>query len=365
VSKKGKQNFIIGGIVLFVIYIFSASQPIPIEIILTPQWFVSLESTYALSDLKSQNAEDFFPFRLGSRFGYVNNNGNFTINQMKGQNQRVSLSQDKWTEYAAAPEKIEVRNPLNEVVLVIDRAPGYPFFLDKRIFFLSKERNSLSLADDAGNVLWVFDFAAPITVIDAANDFVLVGLLDGSVTVLNGQGRRIFFFEPGGSRIPGIYGCAISKDATRLALVSGLDLQRFLVLERYGNEDSLDYKVIYHEFLEDGFRRSVNVTFIDNDNRVAFERQGSLGLYDINARKSIRLPLEGEIQTIDEIGTDQLLFLITSQGEGQKRFVGVQLPGSVIIEAPFKSETFFLGRRDSRVYVGGAMTLASFELEKR
>lgn len=105
--------------------------------------------------------------------------------------------------------------------------------------------------------------------------------------------------------------------------------------------------------------------FVDNDNRIAFEREGALGLYDISNRISTVLPLEGEITAIENSGTDMFLFVITAQSTVQRHLVTVLFPGTVIMEAPFKSESTFLARSSSRLFVGGGSTLALFALEKR
>lgn len=375
-TDKQRKLILIGGGV-FVIYIFAAAQPVPVETVLSHRWFRSLNYPIAMSsDTAGGHYEisGLLPFFLGNRssghFGYVDKDGNFTVNQGLKAHKDVYLSAANWAEHDVIPNIIEVWNPLNQLVLKIESGWGYPMFLDERIFLVNSEQNSLAAVDNTGKILWVYDFAAQITAIDAANGFILAGLLNGTVEVLNNQGQRIFSFEPGGSRISVIYGCAISQDGSQLALISGVDLQRFLLLERYGEVNpeqsgGIDYKVIYHEFLEEGFRRPVHIEFIDNDSRIAFERQGGLGLYEIRSRTSLKLPLDGEIKELDAVGSDRLLFLITAQGKLQKKLVAIRLPGTIIIEAPFKSENTFLGRQDSRIYVGGNMTLASFELEKK
>lgn len=369
-TEKQKKAFLIGA-ACFVIYVFGASRPVPVETILTARWFFSVESSHPAGEPRSRTPSDLIPFYLGGRlghFGYVDKDGNFTINRTLKEQRSVSLSRSKWAEHDSVPREIEVRDPLNQPVLTITGQEGYPFFRDENIFLVGKRQTALSRLDDAGSVIWTYDFAAPLTVVDAASGLVLAGMLDGTVEVLDENGRRIFSFEPGGSRRSVIYGAAVSRDGSRLAIVSGIDLQRFLLLERYGDKEEsggVEYKVIYHEFLEEGFRRAVHVRFIDNDTRVAFERQGGLGIYEIRSRTSIKLPLSGEIREIDSIGGDRLLFLITSREAGQNRLVGIRLPGTVIIEAPFKSEHVFLGRQGSRLYVGGNLTLASFELEKK
>jgi hypothetical protein len=201
--------------------------------------------------------------------------------------------------------------------------------------------------------------------VDAASGYIVAGLIHGAVEILDKRGTRVFSFDPGGSRVAVITGCAISGDGTRVAIVSGIDPQRFLLLERYGDTENIEFKVVYHEFLETGTRQAVHVEFVDLDRRVVFERQGGLGIYDIASRSSIKLPLDGRIIEIDKIGSERVLFLLTAQNGIEKRLVAVRFPGTIIIEAPFKSQVFFLNRRDNRIYIGGNMTLSSFELGKK
>jgi hypothetical protein len=295
--------------VVFFIYVFAAAQPIPVETILVSRWLTSLESNYPLSvGGSSPEAGPPLVFELGERFGYVGDDGRFTINRIrKGY---VSLSEDHWAEYDALPQTIQIMDPLDNTVLKIENPKGYPLFLDKKFFIIGPEQNTLTALDSEGNELWIYDFPAPLTCIDAAAGFVLVGTLDGTVELLNSQGRQAFTpFEPGGSRLSVILGCAISADASRLAIISGIDDQRFLLLEQSGDT----YRVVYHEFLTDGFRRAVHTAFIDSGSRVVFEREGGIGIYDISSRTSVNIPLDGDIAALDESGGDHLLFVITSQ----------------------------------------------------
>jgi hypothetical protein len=293
----------------------------------------------------------------------VDQDGRFLINQTK--TGYVSLSADYWAEYEARPEEIDIHIPDGDRVIRLAGVRGYPFFMDKKISILGDEQNSLSALSSDGELLWTYDFAAPITYIDAAADLVLAGSLDGAVELLNNQGQRIFFFEPGGSRYAVICGCRISQDGSRIAVISGIDDQRFLFLERFGDAVNFEYKVVYHEFLRDGFRRAVHLAFIDQDRRVVFEREGGLGLYEISTRTSLQVSLNGTVTAIDDTGSDGLLFVLTAPSDIRKELVGIRLPGTIVVEAPFKSETAFLGRQGSRLYVGGGATLASFDLGKR
>jgi hypothetical protein len=356
VVKTKQKYWLIVVLLVFILYVFIAARPIPVETILTSQWLRSLESDYP--DFEDPGA--LIPFELGGRFGYVGTQGHFTLNRVT--QGYVSLSPEAWAEYQALPESIDIRNPQNTRILTIENSRGYPKFLDGRIFMINHEQMSLSLVDEAGAIQWTHDFASPLTYMDAAAGLVLTGSLDGTVELLDGGGGLVFPpYEPGGSRYSVILGCRISRDGSKLAIVSGIDPQRFLLLERFGDS----YKVIYHEFLSEGFRREVHLAFIDNDRRIVFERNGGLGIYTIQTRESLYLPLEGDIYAIDGSGNDGLLFVITAESAPRKNLVVVRLPGTKIIEAPFTSQTAFLARQGSRIFIGGGTTMASFELDKK
>ena len=347
---------------VFIIYIFLTPRPISEETVLKPRWISSLETNYTinLEYFPALGAGELLPFILGDRFGFVADDGSFAINQIRSA--YISLSDKHWAEYEHLPSSIQVMNPLNEITLVINEPKGYPLFLDNRIFIVGSEQNSITALDPDGEELWTFDFPSPITCIDAANGYVLAGTLDGVMILLDSRGIPVSVpFEPGGSRLSVILGCAISQDATRMALISGIDNQRFLLLERTGNI----YRVVYHSFLGSGFRRPVHVRFVDNDTKVVFEREGGLAIYSINSRVSTTISLDGEIVSFDNSGDGRFLFVITSQGPGEKRLVTIRFPGLVVSQAPFKSDNAFLARRDNMLFMGGDQTMVSFELERR
>jgi hypothetical protein len=363
-AKENKKLWLIPGIVAFVIYVFIAARPIHEETILKPRWITSLELNYpvSLGDFSATEgaARELLPFNLGDRYGYVGEDGRFAINHIRSG--YVSIAANNWAEYESLPSAISVMNTQNELVMNIEQARGYPLFLDNRVFIVGNEQNSITELGGGGEELWTYDFPAPITCVDASNGYLLAGTLDGAVLLLDSSGIPAFTpFEPGGSRLSVIVGCAISRDASRLAIVSGIDNQRFLLMEYAGDT----YRVVYHEFLGEGFRRPVHISFADNDSKVAFEREGGLGIYDISSRSSIRVALDGEIAILDNSGGDKFLFAITSQGPSQKRFIAIRYPSFIVTDAPFKSDTAFFARRGNTLYIGGDLSMASLELEKR
>ena len=376
-AKQRKKLRIVILFLLFIAYFIAAARPIPKETILAPKWLSSLESGVPISLGRVQVREQFTPFILGYRFGYIDPYGNFTINNLK--TGYIYLSENLWTEYDAEPVNIEIKNIDSEIILNIENPRGYPILLDKRIFILGTEQNALSEIDINGNVLWTYEFGAPITCIDAAAGLVLIGSVDGIIEILDSNGRRIFYFEPGGSRFSVILGCAISSDGSRIGIISGIDQQRFLMLERFGSSGG-DYRVVYHEFLGSDFRRPVYISFIDEDRRIVFESYQGIGCYNVKYRRTIRIPLEGTIAAIDTSGSQGFFFLINSLSGQQKEFVGIRFPqdswlagfraghdmrDAIFVRAPFKSDDVFLGRNGSMIIAGGGTTLISFALEEK
>jgi len=402
VALKRKKFRTIIIIVLFFVYFVLAARPVPREVILAPKWISSLQSQTLSSEQESPPGSEsllvnisgdvqetgrqnlkLLPFILGSHFGYVDSSGQFTVNRNIINN--IYLSNDMWSEYNAEPARIEIKNIQEETIINIENPQGYPVLLDNRVFILGSEQNSLSEIDRNGNIRWSYEFGSPLTCVDAGAGLLLTGSLDGIIEIFNYYGERIFYFEPGGSRYGIILGCAVSGDGSRIGIISGIDQQRFLLLERFGNSDGEsggDYKVVYHEFLDDGFRRHVRILFVDEDRRLVFERSGGINCYNIRTRQGIFIPLDGEIKIIEDSGDQGFLFLVTSHGFFEKKLIGINFPqdswfpfsfsskngftdtDAIFLKAPFKSDDVFLGRTGTMLVAGGGTALISFVLEE-
>jgi len=356
--------------VLFLAYFLLAARKIPKQMVLVPCWLTSLESgeTSQIKESSATVTDTVLPFSMGSRFGFVRRkDGHFTVNKTAKYN--ISLSGKHWAEYEAEPNRITIFDNMGEQYAVIENPRGYPFFLDEgrglgRIFIIGNEQNSISELDVSGAVLWTYEFTAQLTCVDAARGLLLAGCLDGSIVVIDSNGRKVFSFEPGGSRYPVIVGCAISRDGSALAVLSGIDNQRFLFLEHFGAGQG-DYKVVYHEFLTGSFRRPVFISFVENDRWVVFERIGGLGFYEAGSRRTTKVDLDGEINAIDQSGGQGLVFTVVSRAPDRKELAGIMLPDRIMVAASFKSDKVFLGREDSQLLVGGGQTIIAFDLERK
>ena len=209
-SKKKRKGLITVIAVIFFVYYFVAARPVPRETILTPKWITSLEAEDPVLLGKADSKNHIFPFTLGYRFGYIDSSGQFAINKIKTGN--IDLGENMWTEYPPEPSDIEIKNIAEETIINIENTRGYPVLLDNRIFILGSEQDSLSEIDANGNVKWSYEFASILIDMDAAAGLVVAVSIDGIVEILDSEGNRIYFFQPRGSRLEAICGCAISRD---------------------------------------------------------------------------------------------------------------------------------------------------------
>ncbi|MDR0637956.1 MAG: WD40 repeat domain-containing protein [Spirochaetaceae bacterium] len=350
------------GFAVFLGLALLAASPVPEETVLEKGWIRSFESLYMESGVGGDNSE-LFPFEIVHRdtirFGYFNREGVFSMNRVTQKN--LSLSESRFAEYEAVPRRLEVKNAADETISRFENTNGYPLFLNglnEKTYLVRFEQSAVSEISEGGDVLWTYTFASPVTCVAGAQGRLLVGTLDGTVELLDEKGTRVFFFETGGSRITCVYGAAVSRDLSRIAVISGLDDQRFLLFEQSAGS----YRVTYHEFIGDGKRRPVRIQFIDNDTRLVFERDEGLGLFEIKSRTSHRIPLDDEIAAIDGEGGDGLLFLVTRGQEGRNYLIGVKYPASVIMKTPFQSEAVFLRRAGNDLFVGSDRNLALFSI---
>ncbi|GMO43661.1 MAG: hypothetical protein Ta2B_24280 [Termitinemataceae bacterium] len=354
-TKRKYRIFIV--IAVFIVYTLIAAEPIPVETVLSMRWIKSLESTFPQNPESS--LQSLIPYKLGSRFGYVSDTGSFAINQIIKND--ISFSQDLFAEYSGIDEKIDVKNPLNEIIFTMNDMHAYPFFIADRIFIVHKEQSAVSELNKNGEILWSYFFSSILTCADAQADFFLCGTLDGTLFLIGKNGNLVYSYEPSGSRIQGIYGCAISKDGTKFAVISGIDEQRFVFFE----DAAGSWRIRSHEFLGEGFRQPVFITFTDSGKRVAYERKGAVGIYEIESRNFFSVPVKDKIEYICSSDDEDLLFLINRGQARQKTFSVIKYPQILIIDAPYTNKDSFLAVNGKTIFLGGDNNLSMFSIDSR
>jgi hypothetical protein len=329
---------------IFVAYFLLGAQTVQKELIFQPSWARSTVGDVVKKKKTDAASATALPFRLGSRFGFFTDSGDILYDDIVSYN--VALSPAAWSNYPAVPDSVNFNAPDGSKLFSLT-SPGYPYILNDRLFMIDPDRGGSAEYDRSGTKKWSRQYSSVITSMDATAGLTLTGLLDGRMVLVDSSGRSVFEFSPGGSGIPVILGCALSPNGEYIALVCGIDKERFVLLQR--KPDS--YKVVFHDYLSSDFRRQVKVIFLQNSRKVVFEQEGKLGILDIRRRRLEDIPFSGRLFSI-ESGSYKDFFVVLSESGTKKRLVGLTNPNSILLDRYFDSDTSFIYQAGRSLFVG-------------
>jgi hypothetical protein len=195
---------------------------------------------------------------------------------------------------------------------------GYPLVSGGRILVLDSINNTLEERDLTGNLLWRRNVASLLTSLSAGPDWVLAGLIDGRCLVIDKEGKDHFWYQPGGSRIEAIYGSALSHQGNTMAVLSGLDPQRVIILDQRES----GFRPLDHLEVEENYRRSVPFYFAEDDKRVYWQGFDKIRFYEFITRRfgSIPIPAGSVVNDLFQEAEEGLLFLVADRN-GQTTLV--------------------------------------------
>jgi hypothetical protein len=334
------------------LYVLLFSKPLRTEPVISPAWVESLSSPRPAAGPPTQAS---IGFRMGDIFGYTTPTGG--IQYLNVSQFEVQMDGNRFINFSSVPQNLVMRDSSGRILSSIE-SQGYPILTAGRYFVINTDRTELMELTDQGDTKWQNDFGSMITCMGATKALAVVGLLDGSIAVVDGSGRTVTAYAPGGSRVQVIYGCAISDDGSRIALVSGLDPQKLVLLSR-ARGGYRPYSVLN---LETSFRSAVFVNFLPGVPYVYYEGAGSAGYVSISGRQIGTLPLRGTVRAVS-LGPKSLLFLLSSSaadssGKGpQSELTVVRPPNSIVARSTFPGGNLFLRSIGSAIYLGVDRTL--------
>jgi len=345
-KKRTALSFII--IIILILYIFLASRTIGKEYHFSPVWVRDLQKA-ELSAFSEK--EDYIGFQLGSIFGYFSLDGD--IIYLNKSLYRTALGRDIFFNYSNKPQNLVARDLEGRIQFSIDRR-GYPVILRNRIFVISEEGNGISEWDREGNMLWEHWYVSLITSIDVNKENLLLGFLNGSIELIDGEGKSIYQYVPEHSRIKAVYGCALSEDSTVLALVSGIDPQRLTILEN--KEDT--FRVIDSRITDTAFRRTMFMRFIGG--YLFIEGSESINYLEVGRKDLYSVPIHGGLRAVkyDNAGK----YYIFSESEGNTWLQAIESPMYQIAETKIEGAPVFIENRDSIIFLGIGYKLMRIDL---
>jgi hypothetical protein len=222
-------------------------------------------------------------FQAGRHFGFVRLDGQllYSTEVLYG----VTLSEAGFINYPRVADNLIFQDPAGRFQYGL-RGYGYPV-LDpsgELLYTVSTDLTELKRLDRDGEVLWSAAFFSPITTLALSGKDCAVGLLDGTLKLLDDSGRIARDFQPEASRIPVILGAALSPG--RLAVLSGIEPQRLTILERRGGQLAPLVSLVTGSDL----RREAALRFSADGRFLAYETDDGLALRDLRRGASSQLP---------------------------------------------------------------------------
>jgi hypothetical protein len=237
---------------------------------------------------------------------------------------------------------------------------GTPFSSGGRYFLIRADQSGMLEYSASGSILWEREYSSIITCVAATESMFLAGLLDGRITACGSEGQTLLDFIPGGSRIPLIYGLALSADSTRIAIISGLYPQILRILER--NKD--EYRELYRVSLDFELRRQIPCAFLDGGDTLAFERRGAVAILDVR-KKKIDFRSSGELASAFESeSSHNIVAFLCGSGE-TTRFKIYGTRGIVLADIPFRGRDARLSSGIASLHLGSSSSTMRFDLDLR
>ena len=242
---------------LTAVYLLLFPRPMEKELIVAPAWALDTAGPAGRPGGPAR------PFLSGGRVGYYDPAGELLLSEPLVYG--ASIGAAAFVNYSRLPSSLVIKDTRGAFVAAVP-AGGYPLLdaAGQRMLLVSRDAKGLTGVNRSGETLWRREFASVITCVEQADQGVLVGLLDGTLSLYDHAGRALYTLKPEGSRVPVVLGCAASDDA--LASVVGIDPQRLIVVGRSEGR----FEPVADVTLPSDFRREVFVRFSESGGTVFF-----------------------------------------------------------------------------------------------
>ena len=325
-------------LVFFVLYFFLFPFTVKEEYVLVPEKGTSL----AQESVPDEGISGNWPYRSFGAMGYYDEE-NTSFNRLPGGG-RSRVSDRFYIE--DREETLRLVSKTGVFSTEIDSSL-VPVFSGEHIFLTDYSLGYIREIDTAGRTLWEYYMPSVITCLDNQSGITAAGLLNGEIILLGEEGKLLYRWSPGGSRISAIYGIALSPSGERLAVVSGIDPQRFILIERKEN----GFRPVYHENLARSFRKPLKLIFNDSSHLII--EGGDKGLCFTPGNPVLtEFSLQGEFRDGRSIPRDgTLLFQSETDGHGVLSLYTKE--GERILENRYNDRPYSLDVRGDRILLTG------------
>ena len=342
-QRRRSRRYLILAFALGALYPFVFPQPGGREGFFRPVWARPVSGAPAPAGVQGVAADPDSQrvswFRAGHQFGFARLDGEllYTGDLLFG----VALSETGFISFPRVGENFIFQDPRGRLLYV---APGYGYpVLDAggdRLYSISTDLTEFKRLDHEGEALWSAGFFSPITALSLHLEECAVGLLDGTLKLIDREGRIAQEYAPEGSRLPVILGTALSEG--HLAVLSGIDPQRLSILER--RNGTFVAAAAFNTGSD--LRREARLAFTEDGRFLTFELEGGLGLLELKGMQKAELKLAGRLQAVAD-GPDGLLAVAARGGAGSSLVLLRPLSSPLYSRPLGQAQVFlrFVGRR--------------------
>jgi hypothetical protein len=351
--KDGKGRPLFWGVFLIVLvnlfYFFIFPEPLSPQLSAAPRWFVKLKPTVITENLHGDD-EPAIAFKTSSMQGYFNAEGHI-LRIIEG-GSGIALSDKAYVTPAVNGGLL--LSPDGKVIAKTN-APKL-FFSGARLFSAESDGTGVSTYDGQGHFQWSYSFPCHLSAFATGDSLIVGGTIDGWVEGVSEQGKQLFNFAPGGSRLSMILGLGVSKSGGLVAVISGADRQRLVILGRGGN----DYRVISHKYLDSDYREPVRVLVMEDDTHVLYRRPDGVGVWSVDGGVDAILPVMADDFDVSLDTSMDVAYLAVHRGIKSEILV-FKRPATLLGRIPLPDSSDYIRFSGSSVFVGGDSWLARFD----
>ena len=355
--KKRPARVFLAAVFVIIAYFTLFPYPLHKEIVAHPAWAVAVAA--AAAQPSAPDLASVAPFQLGDSFGYVAKDG--TVLSSGRTLFRVTLSQSGFVNYTRLGTDWLLQDPTGRRLTSFSGV-GYPLLSPdgSRLFNVKTDLSGIMELDKNGGVLWDRDFPALITSASISADSLLVGLLNGTLVLLNREGSPVFTRSLKGSRIGVVMGAAIAPNGSMIAGVSGIDPQYLTVLRRR----EAGFEQVAARPLRSDFRREVRLAFSPDSRFLAFEDASGGGLFDPAGGAISTVTLPGELAGLAFPAHGRCAAFLARSSEGNAELAIVAPFSAPLYREEFPSADVFLGSVDGQLLMGWNGRLLRIDIEE-
>ena len=349
--KKGVAFYVFLGIVFSIVYIILAAEPLAKEHQFIPQWKLDVNAHIQKADASGEKP---LYFKLGQTMGYFTESGKLL--SVETFPFKAAISEHYYAPYNTYGSSIDFFTPDGQKAGTITES-GFPLFDKDRIFVFLAGGASFVECDPDGKRKWEYNGTVPITAFDSSLSGCVAGFADGTVRQFSSDGTMIQKFSPGGSDYQVILGAALSSDGSMIALISGQNRQRFVLMKKYEAQS----KVVFHEYVGQNDPRQRLVEFGKDGSTVWYNYKNTLGIVDTKSGKASHLAIRGQAISLEESG--DLVFVLT-RDETKYTVYAIEKFDTMIGSFSFDAQSAFIRTDDENLFVGKDSSISRIKITK-